>query len=399
MDRSTTTTDPGPARALAPDLARGLMLALIAVANVAIYLHDRPYGLRQHIVEDGVLDRAVTLVVALAVDARAYPLFAALFGYGLVRIADRQRDRGLGEDDVRRLLRRRSLWLVAFGAGHALLGFSGDILGWYGLLGLVLAGVLQISDRALLRAAVVWLVVASAIQGLVYADGAVTTQRGHMWSFAIGDPIEALVWRPVEWLMGPVGLLTVGAPMLVGVWAGRRRILERPEAHLSLLRRTAGVGITVGLLGGVGTAMATARVWTPGDIALVGWSWLHILTGVLAGLGYAAAVTLLARRLGRDRDGGAGRRVIDALRATGERSLSCYLAQSVIFVALLPAWTLGLGGDLGTAAASGLALLAWLLTVLGADALARRGRRGPAEAVLRRLTYGVPSQPTRSAVR
>lgn len=39
-------------RALAPDLARGLMLALIAVANVMIYLHGRPYGLRQHVVQE-----------------------------------------------------------------------------------------------------------------------------------------------------------------------------------------------------------------------------------------------------------------------------------------------------------------------------------------------------------
>ena len=81
-------------------------------------------------------------------------------------------------------------------------------------------------------------------------------------------------------------------------------------------------------------------------------------------------------------------RIVEALRATGERSLSCYLAQSVVFVALLPAWTLGLGGTLGTAEATALGLLTWLLTVFGADALARRGRRGPAETLLRRLTYG-----------
>src|SRR5699024_6400558 len=60
----------------------------------------------------------------------------------------------------------------------------------------------------------------------------------------------------------------------------------------------------------------------------------------------------------------------------------------VVFVALLPAWTLGLGSALGTAEATALALLTWLLTVVASDALARRGRRGPAETLLRRLTYG-----------
>lgn len=36
-------------RAPVPDIARGAMLALIALANVMICLHDRPYGVRQHI--------------------------------------------------------------------------------------------------------------------------------------------------------------------------------------------------------------------------------------------------------------------------------------------------------------------------------------------------------------
>jgi uncharacterized protein len=42
----------------------------------------------------------------------------------------------------------------------------------------------------------------------------------------------------------------------------------------------------------------------------------------------------------------------------------------------------------------------WLATVVGADAMERAGRRGPAEVLLRRLTYGTaahtaPVEPTR----
>ena len=163
VERSTVPPSNPVVRALAPDLARGAMLALIAVANVMIYLHARPYGLRQHIVEDGVVDRGVTVLLVTLVDARAYPLFAALFGYGLVRIADRHRQRGFDVHADRRLVRRRSGWLVVMGFAHALLGFSGDILGWYGLLGLLLAGLLGAQDRVLLGLAAGSLVVASAV--------------------------------------------------------------------------------------------------------------------------------------------------------------------------------------------------------------------------------------------
>lgn len=98
------------------------------------------------------------------------------------------------------------------------------------------------------------------------------------------------------------------------------------------------------------------------------------------GVGYAAALGLLAV-------GGAGP-VGRTLAAAGRRSLSCYLAQSVAFAALLPAWTLGLGA---TASVAQLALLAagvWLVTVAVAVLSDRAGYRGPAETLLRRLTYG-----------
>lgn len=378
-----------PARALAPDLARGLMLALIAVANVMIYLHGRPYGLRQHLVEEGLADRAVTVLVVALVDARAYPLFAALFGYGLVRIAQRQAQRGQGPHQVRAVLRRRSRWLIAFGLGHAVLGFSGDVLGWYGLLGLVLAAMTGARERTLLVAAAGWLVPASAVQGLVYADPQVRVQRDFFWSYAIENPAVAAGWRLVEWISTPVGLLSVASPMLIGMWAARRGLLEAPAQHLPLLRRTAVLGIAAGVLGGAGTALATAHVWSPSWPVALLLSWLHILTGVLCGLGYAAAITLAAHRL----DAGTLPGWAQALRATGQVSLSCYLAQSVVFVALLPAWTLGAGAVLGTAAAAVLALATWAGTVLLAARWARTGRPGPAETLLRRLTY-TPRRPS-----
>ncbi|KAA1018240.1 DUF418 domain-containing protein [Pseudonocardia sp. EV170527-09] len=74
--------------------------------------------------------------------------------------------------------------------------------------------------------------------------------------------------------------------------------------------------------------------------------------------------------------------------ALGRRSLSGYLAQSVAFVALFPAWTLGLGAGLPLWAATLCGAGVWLVTVVVAVVAGRRGHRGPAEVLLRRLTYG-----------
>ncbi len=366
-------------RALAPDLARGLMLALIALANSVVYLYARPYGVRQHIVGDGLVDRIVSVVTVTTVDGRAYPMFAALFAYGVVQIMQRQRAAGASLADAKRLLRRRSWWLVAFGFAHALLLFPGDILGLYGVAGFILVALTGVSDRKLLIAAGCWLFVVALVQGAAYMAPP-SGERSFFWSFETADPWRAMALRPFEWLMTPAGVLGVGSAVLVGTWAARRGVLADPAAHRTLLVRTAVAGLTTAVVGGLPAGLAVGHFWAPDTtLALWGISALHAVTGVAGGLGYAALIGLLAIR--------ARGPVVTALAATGQRSLSCYLFQSVVFVALLAPWTLGLGATISTGVVALLALGTWLVSVALADLLRRAGWRGPAEIVLRRLTY------------
>lgn len=83
-------------RALAPDLARGFMLLFIALANTVWYLWAVPTaGLGTvHPVAEGTLDRATQFFTVMAVDMRSYPMFAFLFGYGMVQLMRRQEASG-----------------------------------------------------------------------------------------------------------------------------------------------------------------------------------------------------------------------------------------------------------------------------------------------------------------
>jgi uncharacterized membrane protein YeiB len=76
--------------------------------------------------------------------------------------------------------------------------------------------------------------------------------------------------------------------------------------------------------------------------------------------------------------------------------MTCYLLQSVVFVAVLAAYGGGLGNRLGLAETAMLSIVTWALTVLLAQVMSRRGYRGPAEVLLRRLTYGTPVTASRS---
>src|SRR5699024_1071543 len=96
-------------RVPAPDLARGFMLLLIALANTPAYLYGQAQsGAGFQPVDGSLVDRVVQVVLISGVDLRVYPMFALLFGYGLAMVYRRQRDHGRSEPAARRLLQRRN---------------------------------------------------------------------------------------------------------------------------------------------------------------------------------------------------------------------------------------------------------------------------------------------------
>ncbi len=108
---------------------------------------------------------------------------------------------------TRRLLRRRSGWLFAFGTAHALLLFFGDVLAAYGLAGLVLTGALCWRDRSLLLFASGWLLVHAT--AITLAGLRIARFGGPTGMTSAADPLAALGDR-----MSPWASLT---PFLLGV--------------------------------------------------------------------------------------------------------------------------------------------------------------------------------------
>lgn len=362
------------------------MLLLIALANSHVFLHGHDIGVRGYPVVDTIPDRAVTLLQMTLVDGRAYPMFAALFGYGVIQILRRQTAAGLDAAAVRSLIRRRGWWMVLFGFVHALLLFSGDIIGAYGLLAVVLAGVLiRARDRTLLVAAGLWLIPAAgfgALQGLPMPEDTQVL----LPSMSIDAPLVAASFRIVEWVILTVlmALFALVPALLLGAWAARRRLLDDPELHRRLLRRAAVIGAVLAVAGGLPMALMAASVWMqPSVRATTLAGMLHSVTGYAGGVGYAAVAGLVSIRA-RDRS----RPAVRAMAACGQRSMTCYLAQSVVFVAVLAAYGGGLGDGLGVAQTALLAIATWALILLLADLMHRLGYRGPFELLLRRLTYG-----------
>ncbi|WP_232548915.1 DUF418 domain-containing protein [Propioniciclava soli] len=401
----------GSGRSQAPDLARGVMLLLIAWANSTWYLWGRESDAASwtsaHPADGGPLDRALRAVMAVAVDGHVYPMFAFLFGYGMVQLARSRAARGWSPPVIVRHLQRRHAFLLLFGFVHALLLFAGDVLGAYGLAGLVLVALLfGARDRTL----VVWTVVFACLfcspalltvvaapllwwftrdapeldaadLGAAGLDAAPFGSLADLFAGQTNYVVAALV-RAVLWLVSTPSVVlgfTVPAMILLGWLAARRGILERPAEHRRLLTRIAVGGLGLGWLGGVPLALEHLGVL----VLPVTVSWapmtLSYALGPFAGVGYVALFGLLAAR---DRTPGPVGRAVAAL---GQRSLSGYLWQSIVMAPLLAAWGFGLGAHVTTAGVLAIASGVWLASVLIAARLGARNRPGPFEALLRRL--------------
>jgi uncharacterized protein len=222
-------------------------------------------------------------------------------------------------------------FLVVFGVFHATLLYFGDFLGAYGIVGVIATLVLlRRGDRFHRVAPWLWGIQLVYIGFLAVTaitgmkSGDATVENVTNPSLSADSYAQSLVDRLAEW---PVHTSTVVPFMFIvwlGIWAARRRILENPAAHTVLLRRVAVV-----CLGDNGARRATVR------------------------------------------DGG--------------RSLSGYLFQSVAWITLFSTWALDLGGSTWIAALAAIAV--WTLSVATARSTELACYRGPAESLLRKLTY------------
>jgi uncharacterized protein len=311
---------------------------------------------------------------------KAYLLFSFLFGYGFTLQLDSAARRG--EDFAPSFLRRLS-GLFVLGALHAVLLFHGDILTTYALLGLVLLAVRHIQPRTALIAAATILgviafgiAVAAVLGATVLPDQAAAVNAGAQSTEALRGGFGDVVLEHLRSMPAMLGALAVQAPLafaafLVGLAAGKRRLLAAVQTHERLLRRCQQIGYPIGLAG------ATVFAIGGGTANLTGLL-ICVITAPLLAAAYAA--TLLQWFTRRPR-------IAATLAPAGRMSLTNYLSQSVICVLIFTGIGLGLAGHTSPAQTQLIALTIFLAQVMASQWWIRRFEYGPAEWVLRAWTH------------
>lgn len=367
MPRTETRTSmSGQPRWAAPDVARGFMLLLIAVANAPHWL---PTGAKQPD-QYAPLDQAWVLVRSMLVDQREYPLFAVLLGFGCAVLTSRLRQQGRTTQQVASLIRVRGAWLIAFGAVHALV-FDGDVLGAYGLLLVVMAPVLADPVRHRIAA---WAAGAS-----VFAVSMVTMVAASLFGGASAhepstrDP--SIVEGLIDWAVNsPLTVLTsmVLPAALIGALIPSTRAavwLREPQGHRRALTAAAAVLAPLGTAGALAWALGASGLSSPEATPV--WALpLHVASGLPGALAWLALIALAASF--------AGERAAP-LQRLGSSSLTAYLLLTPLLWGGLR--VAGILGEQSQVAGLLVGLLAWLIVL--ALAQTRAGR--VADDLLRRL--------------
>jgi uncharacterized protein len=364
------------------DALRGFALLGILVVNITFSASGFPI----HVAEDPAygswLDHSVHWLSSAFVDMKFYLLFSFLFGYSFqLQLEAAQR---VGAAFRPRMLRRLAA-LFVLGILHGIFLITGDILSVYAIIGLVLVAMRRVKDRtALLVAGAIYayLFITLAIAALFLDTSAVvdpttavaaaqetTANLAGSFSSVIGEHVRALPTYGLSLLtvQGPTTL----AAFLVGMVAGRRRLLQNTTGADALLRLIQLVGFAIGITGGVVYASGGN-----GDTRAV------LMSVMTAPFLTAAYVASLLRIMHSDR----GEDIRRLLAPAGRMALSNYLGQSVATVLIFTGVGFGLVGQVSPLETTGLAVGIFVLQLMLSHMWLSSFRYGPVEGLLRAVT-------------
>ena len=392
----------------APDVARGFMLLLIALANVGFWT----IGLERP--APSTADRTWAFISALFIDQRAYPLFALLFGFGLATMVNRRMASGIdaycqqltgglrapsaaeldqareqAAVDARRLVRRRGLWMVLFGLIHGAF-FSSEIIGTYGIVAVVFAGWFAHKHHKR-QLAVCALVLLSqfvpVVLAMLFGSGGEAAASGAAAAAPTGageSMASALPWFVTNvngWFFTALSaaFTTMILPAaFLGARLADTDLIAHPERHRGLLTVAGIGGLALGALGALHellVPLTSAQPWAA-DSALI------MVLGLAGGCGWLAVLALYAGGPTSDNRLTGLRRLLSNV---GRRSMTAYLSQTVMFAGIFviaPRLT-GRSVSPGLVASAAVAVMVWLTTVVLCAVLERLGMPGPFESLLR----------------
>ncbi|MFF2889717.1 DUF418 domain-containing protein [Paenibacillus sp. NPDC057967] len=380
------------------DEIRGLSLLGILLSNLLIF----QYGMwgKDEIDLFGLTgaDSVAHTLVKIVIEGSFMPIFAFLFGFGMLKLMEGLEAKGAG---FRMVIVRRSIMLIGLGMLHSYFLWEGDILLLYGGMSLFLLLFLRRKAKTVL----IWGIALLPVIGLAGMD---STGPLIEETKIIQEKTEAYVMKSIDVYQNgsyseifafrhdepkPLeadGLILVAAYLLVpfmtapmflfGMYAARKDWFYQPETKRAFYFKWASVFLISGLI-----MKSIKQIWP--DTIFGGVS--GALGMLILSLGYIMGFALLLSL-------GKATALRNGFKSVGKLSLTNYLLQTVICTTLFYGYGFGWYGKLGIIAGVGIGIAIYTLQLLGSALYLKRFRIGPVEWLLRIWTYwswnGKPKQ-------
>lgn len=372
------------------DSLRGFSLFGILIANMLIF----QFGIYGKEYPDVYSVHGMSLWlqqgIKLFIEGSFMPIFALLFGFGLIKMSRSFERKGLG---VKRHVFRRGTGLLVLGILHALFFFEGDILSFYGPLLLLLVFLVKRTVKTMIITCIVSFGLLFSLS-LLYpglASEAINTvspyeltAEQHQYLiqqkavYSSGSPNELLEFILQEDpfigsdemlpIMMLTGLLVYLPVFIIGMIAAKTKFFE---TGITTFKKRMLFCIPSGLMLNV-----AGLVFNDSELAVNAM----LVGDFILAFGYIVLFYILYQHLNH-------RTWFHAFEAVGRLSLTNYIMQSVFHSWIYYSRGLGRFGDSDLVLSVTLALAFFVLQVLFSAVYMRYFKFGPLEYLLRAWTY------------
>lgn len=384
------------------DILRGIALLGICLANFGeLSLYTFQPDSVTAAMPTASVDNVVRFFQYFLIDGKFYTLFSLLFGIGFSILLDNCQKSGRNGNSV---FYRRMTILALTGLLHLVMLWAGDILLLYALLGMLLPLMRKVSNRKLLAASVILLLVPIFIDAFseltdgryslmmpvnkavnyFHAQAGIDSENfgtwlrdGQSYRDVLRFNLAGSFIRIGEFIEGN-RIFKVFGLFLLGLYVGRKRLYINLSDNRILIVKVRNYGFAIGI---PASLIYAWNAVADHSIGITGSSALYAISVVPMGLAYAASIYLW-----HDRSRIKNR--VTPLANTGRMALTNYIGQSVAGMIIYYGIGFGLGASMGLIYVQLIAVGVFILQMVFSNMWLKYFKYGPLEWIWRMLTYG-----------
>lgn len=365
------------------DTMRGFAILGIFLTNM-IDFHSPMLYLNPYVWWSAKSDQNIYSLIDFFVQASFYPLFAILFGFGLMIMRERSIAKGFAFTPI--ALRRLGL-LLLFGCIHAFFIWHGDILINYAVFGFIALLFFRLSGRALFLTGLITYLIPNVLFGLLLILSSLVTpiemsefyehDEAHksVESYQNGNFIEITSQRIYDWSQVNnldnlvILLFTIFPFLLIGAGIAKLNWVQNVKHNLKRLKVLLIIFVITGSLLKL-LPFAVRNVFSEFVQDIFG--------GPLLAVSYAMLIILLMEKFSTR---------LKMFQAVGKLALSNYLFQSIVATLIFYNYGLGLYSKISVGTGTLLALTIFFVQAYISVIWVRNYYYGPVEWVWRAVSY------------